>query len=314
MIQARVEGARGAKTASAATCAKINLTLDVLGKRSDGYHELDSVVIGVGLFDELHLSQTADSDFQFACEHAELATEDNLVVRAVRLVERVIPGSARSDPTRPESPTAGRQLRLEKRIPVGGGLGGGSGNAAGTLALLNRAMEMNWSCARLGELGAELGSDVPLFFHLPAARVRGRGERVEPVNMAWSGWVLLVHVACNVSTAAVYAALRPEHYKGRERPDPAAIARVRSSSELMAVCRNDLEPAVARVAPRVAAVQCCLRDWEMGTFRISGAGSVLYHLFDDEASAQHAAKRVQERDPSLCTYVVPAPVGMRLDS
>ncbi|RME38992.1 MAG: 4-(cytidine 5'-diphospho)-2-C-methyl-D-erythritol kinase, partial [Planctomycetota bacterium] len=175
--------------------AKINLTLAVLGKRPDGYHELRSMVIGVGLYDAVTLAPRAAGAPAVRCDVPELAREDNLAWRAV---ERLA-GREGVDPS-------ALSLRLDKRIPVGSGMGGGSSDAAAVLRLLNAVGRMGYDRRELAGIGAALGSDVPVFFHLPAARMSGRGERVEPVSMRWSGWVMLVHTGIEVSTRAVYAA------------------------------------------------------------------------------------------------------------
>lgn len=315
MIQANVDRACGPSTISAATCAKINLTLDILGKRDDGYHELDSVVVGVGLYDDLTLEPTRGEGLGLICRSPGLETEDNLVLRALCLVRGTgVAGSGVCPNSHSTAVEDAWGFRLEKRIPVGGGLGGGSGNAAGALMLLNRAWNLGRSRQELSRSSSAIGSDVPLFFHLPAALVRGRGERVEPLSFAWSGWVLLVHAGGAVSTAAAYSSLRPEEYSPGAVSAAAEICRLTRAKEIMAICRNDLTSAIARVAPHVERVRCEIRDRGIASMVASGAGSVLFHLFDEKEAAQHAAGQIAEWNPTLTTYVVPAPVGLHLNS
>lgn len=314
MTLARLDGAHSAGTTSLATCAKINLTLDVLGKRDDGYHELDSLVIGVGLCDELRLAPASRQGIAFHCNQPDLSSSDNLAYRAAALLAEAagFNGDARPALTT-DTASAGLALHLTKRIPVGGGLGGGSGNAAGALMLLSRAWELNWTTEQLAAFGSQFGSDVPLFFHLPSAHIEGRGERVQPIDLTWSGWVLLVSTGEFVSTREVYQALRPEEY-GPQDSGMEQIQSARTAEALMALCRNGLESAVARVAPRVTAWQNKLESHGFGCMRISGAGSVLFRLFDEETPARSAASAIAQQFPTLTTLVVSAPVGLRMDS
>jgi len=158
--------------------AKVNLTLRVLGRRPDGYHDLESVVAAVTLFDVLEFS--ASDDLHLACEGIPVsAGEDNLVLRAARLL-------------RTESGThAGARVRLEKRIPPGRGFGGGSADAAATLVALDALWGLNRTREDLVRLGARVGSDVPFFFGSPVAILRGRGERLEAVRARPTWWLVL---------------------------------------------------------------------------------------------------------------------------
>ena len=169
------------KTITAATataCAKINLTLDVLGKRDDGFHELESLVIGVDLRDSIRITPGRKPGVTLTCADQRLAGPDNLVCRAA---EELAAFDGRQ---------AALHVDLVKRIPLGAGMGGGSSDAAVTLHVCNRLWGLNHGHATLATVGARLGSDIPLFFSLPAAVITGRGEKVRPVKIRWSGWVL----------------------------------------------------------------------------------------------------------------------------
>ncbi|HNQ22364.1 MAG TPA: 4-(cytidine 5'-diphospho)-2-C-methyl-D-erythritol kinase [Phycisphaerae bacterium] len=278
--------------------AKLNLTLEVLGRRADGYHDLRSLVVGIGLCDALACVPRGDGRLKLACDDVSLAGPENLVTRAAEcLAERC--------ERRP-----GVRFELSKRIPVGGGLGGGSSDAAAALRLLRRLWRPELPREALSAVAASVGSDVPLFLALPAAVMTGRGERVEPVGMGWRGWALLVWAGMPVSTAAVYRAWRPTDQQGSSADAEAAARTAQRAAQLAPWLRNDLEPAVFRVEPRVAEVHEQLLRLRIGPVRVSGAGSVLYTLFDDQESAQATARRVEAAGIGAGTFVVPAPVPL----
>jgi len=185
------------------TPAKLNLFLEVLSRRDDGFHEIETLMTPVSLFDTLRLSLSDDRGIDLQCRWSTAgvegsaagdlpAREENLVYRAlIRLRQR-------------SGVDRGLQVQLVKRIPSASGLGGGSSDAAAALVGANLLWELNWSADRLSSVAAELGSDIPFFLAGGAAVCRGRGERVEPV---WAGppqSVVLVRPPQGLSTAAVY--------------------------------------------------------------------------------------------------------------
>lgn len=278
--------------------AKINLTLDVLGKRPDGYHELCSLVIGIGLADELEAEIRSAPGVDLQCDDPSLNGKRNLAYRAAAAMAGAC------------STNQGVRLTLRKRIPVGAGLGGGSSDAAAALRLCRGLWRADVGDEQLSAMGAALGSDVPLFFSLPSAVIRGRGEQVEPVVPRWHGWVLLVFAGQLVPTAEVYAAWRSSDAENRPKGMAKAAAEATSAAALSRLLSNHLEPAIFRVAPRVGRVFSELINLGFDAVRVSGAGSALYLLYDDEEDARQAAKRVGNAIPDVITSVVPAPVGM----
>ena len=283
--------------ASAKARAKINLTLDVLGKRGDGYHELRSLVVSVDLFDRVSCRLRPEPGVGIACNDSALNGPDNLAYRAaVKLA-----GRTGLDPS--------LEINLEKHIPIAAGLGGGSSDAAATLHLCNELWRTELDSRKLAEIGAELGSDVPLFFSLPAALVRGRGEHVEPVRMRWAGWVLLAFVDARVSTEEVYNAWRQGdgEWSPGERSD--RVLQATSAEEISPLLSNHLEPAVFRVSPAVQNAYEVLQRTGLGPMRVSGAGSTLYRLFDDKEGACRAARKIDDMPMGLRTSVVAAPAG-----
>ena len=183
--------------------AKINLTLEVLGRRDDGYHDVTSVMQTIGLFDTLTVEP--DREIVLECDVAELRSQDNLAAAAARLL-RESTGCG-----------AGARIRIEKGIPVSAGLGGGSSDAAAALRALNALWGLGLSTRELEPLAAQLGSDVPFFLHNGTAMVHGWGERVRPLPPADLQWMVVLSPDIRVprKTAALYGMLdRSSHTRG----------------------------------------------------------------------------------------------------
>ena len=177
--------------------AKLNLTLEVVRRRDDGYHDIVSVVQTIGIHDTLTF-EPADT-VSLECDVEELRSEDNLVLKAARLLDEE---RGKGD---------GARITLEKSVPVSAGLGGGSSDAAATLLALNRLWGLGLSVDELRELAASLGSDVPFFLHGGTAMLQGKGERVRPLPPADLDWFVIVtpEIHSGRKTAAAYEALGP---------------------------------------------------------------------------------------------------------
>ena len=263
--------------------AKVNLTLRVLGRRPDGYHDLESVVAAVTLFDVLEFS--ASDDLHLACEGIPVsAGEDNLVLRAARLL-------------RTESGTcAGARVRLEKRIPPGRGFGGGSADAAATLVALDSLWGLNLAREDLARLGARVGSDVPFFFGSPVAILRGRGERLEAVQARSPWWLALAWPAYGLATVDVYAALDRLAESVNGRPEATAILEALEgpASGASALLVNDLEGAARRVRPAASPrggldgmdLRAVFRESGAAAVGMTGSGSAYFALADTEGQAR----------------------------
>jgi 4-diphosphocytidyl-2-C-methyl-D-erythritol kinase len=230
------------------------------------------------------------------CDDPSLENSGNLALRAARkLAEHV-----ELDPC--------LAIHLRKSIPVGSGLGGGSSDAAATLRICNRLWETGLSDEQLAVIGAEIGSDVPMFFSVPSAVVTGRGEQVKPIRLSWAGWALLAFAGPLVPTQAVYAAWSPSDSSSPWGVEERLLEA--TSAESMNECLfNDLEPAIFRVAPQVKSVRDRLDQAGFGPVRVSGAGSALFRMYDDCESARRAAKEIQRL--AICPRVELAavPVG-----
>jgi 4-diphosphocytidyl-2-C-methyl-D-erythritol kinase len=258
--------------------AKVNLFLHVTGRRADGYHLLDSLVVFAGAGDQVRLAPAPDLSLALeGPEAGALAAEpDNLVLRAARLLagEAGIPATGR--------------LRLEKNLPVASGIGGGSADAAAALRLLRRAWGLEIGPARLLALAAQLGADVPVCLDSRAARMRGIGEELSAAPVLPPCGMVLANPRQPLATPAVFRAR-----EGSFTP-PAALPSGWADSGSMARdlsrCGNDLEapamalcPAVAEVLARLRALPGCLLA------RMSGSGATCFALFADPAVAAGAA-------------------------
>jgi len=292
----QIESLAQRRRVSAEAPGKINLLLDILGPRPDGYHDIHSLAVGVGLSDRLTCTWPSRHGLTLECSDPTLHVDFNLASRAaLALAQR-------------KGIDAQVEIRLDKNIPVGAGMGGGSSDAAAALRLCDEIWNTRCSDAELVEVGAELGSDVPLFFHLPAVEVSGRGECVEPFPLKWRGFALLIFAGFHVSTSDVYKAWRPEDSAGDHAGTFSELHTIARADHLHDRLRNQMEPALSRVCPRVRQAQEALSTLGLPPTRVTGSGSAMFRLFDDPDQAHHAAKRIRENLKELQVAVVPCPV------
>jgi 4-diphosphocytidyl-2-C-methyl-D-erythritol kinase len=250
------------KTLSA---AKINLTLKILGRRPDGFHELATWMLPIGLYDCLEIERASHPSFWSNVPELK-GDPSNLVIRAAQVFNQ----AACTDTQ--------YTIRLEKQIPMGAGLGGGSSNAAATLRLLNEIYGGPFDRRNLEELAANLGSDVAFFVNGRSAWCTGRGERIEPRAFVGDLWVALFKPSFAVSTAGVYSAyarLAPELKRGRE------------TETQWGTLRNDLEPAVL---PKYLYLRV-LKDWlnkqpESLFALLSGSGSTIFAIVRSQSEGE----------------------------
>ena len=266
--------------------AKINLALHVLGRRADGYHDLDTLAVFADIGDDVCVSPADDVRLRIDGPMAGHAPSgaDNLVLRAAELLK----AHARVD--------AGAMISLRKGLPSGAGLGGGSADAAAALHALNEFWGIGLSPAALSGLGEKLGADLAMCLASRALRAGGIGERIE----LRAGWpplpLVLVWPARPVSTPAVFARLAR-----RENP-PLPIGRafdtVEALAEWLMVCRNDLEAPAKAIAPEIGDALAAInstRDCLLG--RMSGSGSACFGLYPGMEAAERAATALASARP-----------------
>lgn len=263
--------------------AKVNRSLVVLGKRSDGFHELDTVFQAVGLTDRLTFEESdllaLDVD-----DPSIPSGEQNLVLRAARAL-------ADAAGIRPRA-----TITLEKRIPSGGGLGGGSSDAAVTLLGLSALWELDVPLELLSRVGGELGSDVPFFLHGGTARGLGRGERITALEDLPPEAVVLVMPPFPVSTPDVFRRL------GAPVWDGSGGGALDASGD---PDRNDLEPAAEALFPALGEVREALERAGATRARLSGSGSTVFGLFPDVVTAADAARHLEGFPAGFAVRVVP---------
>ncbi len=284
--------------------AKINLYLEILGKRPDGYHEIATLMLAVELFDELDLDLDESGRLSLRCDELGLSTgPDNLVLRAARLLK-----------DRARCPH-GAKIHLTKRIPWAAGLGGGSSDAAGTLAGLNELWQLNLAAAELASIGSEIGSDVPFFFHTPAAWCTGRGEKVTPVKVGRAFDLVLIKPPIGLATADVY-----KHCGWNQstiQNSGADIIAALAAGDVERVGKglhNQLQSAAFGLAPSVAELHRRLQNTGAAGCLLSGSGSCLFALCRDRQEAQRVADTLSGSPPHVpeSSGIEPARIGVFL--
>lgn len=253
--------------------AKINLSLEVVGKRPDGYHELVSIMQTISLADRLTISPS--TDLTLTCSDPGLSTSQNLVLEAAALLQACY------------SATGGCRLHLEKHIPAGAGLGGGSSDGAATLVALTRVWNLPADCADLLALSERLGSDVPFFLYGGTALVEGRGERVWPLPDPERAWYLLVKPPFEVSTARIFAALPLGDWSNGVRTrSVASTIRSEGNVELGV---NGLQETLFRLYPEARACFDAVYALAPDRTLVSGSGPTVVARFSSRQGAVEAA-------------------------
>lgn len=272
--------------------AKINLALEVVGRRTDGYHELVSVMQTVGLHDDLTIDDSDDCVFQ--CSDPSLQT-GNLVERAVEVL-RLEAGTHH-----------GCRLTLRKSIPAGAGLGGGSSDAALTLLGLVGYWRLPLSCHDLSRIAADLGSDVPFFLYGGTCLVEGRGERVTPVPYTPRTWYLLVNPGIHVSTADVFRALDPRDWSDGEATRD--LARDLEMGKPPRLGRNALRNALFRICPEARTCYDDVTAVAPTGAGLSGSGPTVIAPFTSRDEA--VAAELSLRGSGYWTVVAPGTAAWR---
>ncbi|MBI4082765.1 MAG: 4-(cytidine 5'-diphospho)-2-C-methyl-D-erythritol kinase [Candidatus Lambdaproteobacteria bacterium] len=252
--------------------------LRVLGRRTDGYHDVRVALVPISLFDQLQFARA--EGFRLLVEGGEALgpIEENLVARAVRMFE--------ADTLRPVR----YEIRLTKRIPAGAGLGGGSGNAAGTLLTLNELHGRPLPPPRLRQIAGALGSDVPFFLDPRPAWATGRGDVLAPMAAFPALRLLIVKPPLSIATAQAYRWVRP---LGAD----AGAAPLATLAQVLAALENTFETALFPRFPELAAVRARLLAEGAAGALLSGSGSALFGVFAEEAARDRAAERLRAAEP-----------------
>lgn len=254
--------------------AKINRMLQIIGRRHDGYHLLQTVFQFIDLCDHLHFQNDPDGKIVILTDHAiHVLPEHNIIYKAAMALREAV-----------SMPSLGAVIRLDKRIPLGAGLGGGSSNAATTLMGLNRLWGLELSKAQLLKIGARLGADVSIFIFGHSAWGEGIGEMLTFVELD-EPWVVLLSPECIVETPKMYA--DPELTRNSS---PFKIGSL-TKEEIKSIVRtgkNDFETVVCRQFPEVVRAMKWLSNF--GKPQLSGSGASVFACFEDETSARNVVK------------------------
>jgi len=265
--------------------AKVNLFLEVTGHRDDGYHELETLMLAVDLYDMLELSRIDEPAIGLNCNDPSLGNDTNLVVKAAAALH------ARY------SPEWGAVVRLTKKIPLQAGLGGGSSDAATTLLALNDLWEIHAPREELSEVAASIGSDVAFFLQPPAAWCTGRGETVEPAPLGQELDLVIVKPPHGCTTAAVYENLSlPDSPRSADAMRKAVHRG--NASEIGRALHNRLEAPALKIQPEIADVLRALQAEKPAGVRMTGSGSACFAVCRDRREALRVAAGVREAAPA----------------
>jgi 4-diphosphocytidyl-2-C-methyl-D-erythritol kinase len=258
--------------------AKVNLFLKVVSERPDGYHDLISIVDIVSIYDVIRLKERPDGEVRVH-DTAGLLPEgsDNTIRRAIMLLKERFQVSS------------GIEAVVEKRIPMGSGLGGGSSNAARVMKALVRLWGLPIETPELMELGRQIGADVPLFLFGRPCVMRGVGDKVSPIELPRLSY-LIVYPNVNVSTKEVYNRLRIVLTKGEN--EVKVTGKISSITDIAGILENDLEKVAFLMCPEIKTIKDRLREVGAIGSLMSGSGSAVFGIFGGERGARNAMKKM----------------------
>lgn len=256
--------------------AKLNLMLHILNRRADGYHNLQTLFQFLDYSDELTFTLTSNKQISIHPELQGLKLEDNLIYKAALLLQQ-----------QTQSPY-GASIECKKILPLGGGLGGGSSNAATTLLALNYLWKTNLNHSELAELGLQLGADVPVFIKGQAAWAQGVGEKLEAVDALPEPYFLVINPNIQVNTGRIFS------HKELTRNTPPSSIRTALANE----GRNDCEPLVRRLYPKIDKALNLLDKFSKA--KLTGTGGCIFASFDNKEAAEDAKR---EMPPDWISFV-----------
>ncbi len=294
------------------TPAKVNLLLEVLHKRPDGFHEIETVMAPISLYDTLSVANAPDGQTQFACRDARRHSgtpnsmplpegADNIAMRAVEVL-REKTGCRK-----------GVSLRLVKRIPLAAGLAGGSSNAAAALVAVNRLWGTGLSTDTLSDLAAQLGSDVPFFLAGQAAMCRGRGEQIEPQTNMPPLHLVVVHPGEGLHTAAVYGRCRPSTQTKPAAPLLTAWRRG-ALRGIAAAMHNQLQPAAEQLSATIQFWKVQFERCGALGHQMSGSGTSYFGVCRSARHARRLAARLGARGRAAAYVVRTIPCAVQTGS
>jgi len=267
------------------TRAKVNLSLEVIRRRRDGYHEIETIFQTVSLADELDIGWTGDGTVEITCTDPDIPTDETNLCHGAIVAMRRYAGEE-----------LGARIHIRKNVPTGSGLGGGSANAAGVILAVDRALRLNLPTATLEKVALSLGSDIPFMLHGGTMLGRGRGEILTPMEPLRGGVFVIVKPPTSISTAWVYENLNFALTKHRPRINLRTVNAVLARFPGVAASfRNALEDVVCPAYPVVSGVLEELLSTRPCFASMTGSGSALFAVYDSEAYAVEIAGRFSVR-------------------
>lgn len=268
--------------------AKVNLFLKVISKRPDGYHNIVSIIDIICLFDIIHIEETPDDIVIVKDDKGVLpgGTANTMYRAVVALKERF---NVRS----------GVSIYIEKRIPIGSGLGGPSSNAATVLKELIKLWEIPLSEAELYEIGSAVGADVPLFLYGKPCVMRGIGDVISPIDLP-NLWYLIVYPNVSISTRRVYEGLKIVLTK--KQNDIKLVAKFNNTHEISAILENDLEKVGILLCPTIQTIKERLNEAGAAGTLMSGSGSSVFGIFESEEEAKKASNSLTDMGSIFITH------------
>jgi 4-diphosphocytidyl-2-C-methyl-D-erythritol kinase len=277
--------------------AKVNLNLRIIGARPDGYHDIESIVQKISIYDTITLNRSDRPGIELSCSSRAIPSgPENLAHKAAELLLGTAGITGK-----------GISINIEKHIPQGAGLGGGSSDAATVLMGLMHLFEIDLLPDALIEIGAEIGSDVPLFLRSSPSLVTGKGEKVKPAPILITAFLVVVYPGFEVSTAWAYDNFRLTKKTCKytistlDRAEWGEMAPNRWQDFLV----NDLEPAVTKLHPEISRCKSDLVRFGARASLMSGSGSAVFGLFEDLRTARSAASRLNAKGWHTVRTAVP---------
>ena len=264
--------------------AKINLRLHVTGRRADGYHDLDTVFQTISLHDTIELRLIDGPHIILSGDDRTLTNNDeNLVIRAAKSLQAF------------SGADQGARIRLQKRIPMQAGLGGGSSDAAATLIGLSRLWRLDLAQPELATIGSHLGADVAVFFFGGSAHAAGIGDQIEILEDVAERFLLIVKPNANINTADAYAALDERSLTSHNSKTILSSSRQSADSDKIGIANltNDFEAVVFELEPEIRRAKNALMQAGANAALLAGSGSAVFGVFDSEDAQRRAIQAIE---------------------
>jgi 4-diphosphocytidyl-2-C-methyl-D-erythritol kinase len=262
------------------TPAKINIGLNIIRNRSDGYHDIETIFYPINLFDELTFSLSKTTKFRYENE-INIVANDNLIIKTIQVIEKYV------------KRILAVNIQLKKNIPIGAGMGGGSSDAAATILAVNKLFQLNLSSEILNKIALEIGSDVPFFLNPLPCFAESRGEIMHPLNMKIEYPILIVNPGIYILTKWAFSQIKP--FKPiHSLKNLSSIKSAEDLKSLSGLVTNDFEKNVFNKYPEVKEIKDFLYKNGAWFSLMTGSGSTVYGIFENLDKAEECSKKLDE--------------------